>query len=73
MQRVTISSTRYHTHYLITFCLSVAWFGAICNTLSRLTIKFIKRILICFKKIKVKRDYALQIAQNQGYLRENIQ
>ena len=36
----------YHTFYL-----SLAWFGAICNALPRVTIKFIKKyILISFFK-----------------------
>ena len=69
MQNVTITSTCYVTHYH-TFSLSLAWFGAICNALPRVTIKLIKEYILIFKK---KNDgNALQIAQNLENLRENI-
>ena len=73
MQPVTITSTCYHTRYH-TFSLSLAWFGAICNTLQRVTVKFIKKmyINIFFKKLMVTRGNPLQIAQNQTNLWENI-
>ena len=46
MQYVIITSMCYHI-----FPLSVAWFGAICSVLPRVTVKFIKKyILIFFKK-----------------------
>ena len=73
MQNVTITSMCYFTCYH-TFSLNLAWFGAICNALPRVTIKFIKKyILILFlKKMTVTRGNALQIAQNQENLRKNI-
>ena len=73
MQNVTITSMCYFTCYH-TFSLSLAWFGAICNALPRVTIKFIKKIYIniFFKKMTVTRGNALQIAQNQKNLRKNI-
>ena len=73
MQNVTITSMCYFTRYH-TFSLSLAWFGAICNALPRVTIKFIKNIYInsFFKKMTVTRGNALQIAQNQENLRKNI-
>ena len=72
MQNVTITSMCYFACYH-TFSLSLAWFGAICNALPRVTIKFIKKyILIFFKKMTVTRGNALQIAQDQANLRENI-
>ena len=70
MQNVTITSTCCFTRYH-TFSLSLAWFGAICNALPRVTIKFIKKYTF-FKKMTVTRGNALQIAQNQELLRENI-
>ena len=45
--RVTITSRRYHTRYQkrsCTFSLSLALFGAICNALPCVTIKFIKNV-----------------------------
>ena len=47
LQRVTITSTCYHTRYC-TFSLNLAWFGAICNALPRVTIKFIKKFILIF-------------------------
>ena len=49
MQRVNITSTRYHTLYH-TFSLSLAWFGAICNKLPHVTVKFIKKCILIFIK-----------------------
>ena len=73
MQNVTITSMCYFTCYH-TFSLSLAWFGAICNALPRVTIKFIKKYILLFfkKKMTVTRGNALQIAQNQENLRKNI-
>ena len=82
MQHVIITSMCYLTHY-DTFSLGVAWFGAICNALSRVSVKFMKQfiylyiyiyiyIIIFKKKMMVTRDNASQIAQNQTNLRENI-
>ena len=68
MQHVIITSMCYLTHY-DTFSLGVAWFGAICNALSRVSVKFMKQFK---KKMMVTRDNASQIAQNQTNLRENI-
>ena len=39
----------YLTHYHI-FPLSVAWFGAVCSVLPRVTLKFIKKYILIFKK-----------------------
>ena len=64
MQHVIITSMCYLTHYH-TFSLGVAWFGAICNALSRVSVKFIKKMMVAH-------DNASQIAQNQTNLRENI-
>ena len=58
---------RHHT-----FSLSLTWFGAICNTLQRVTIKFIKIYVLIMKKMMVTRCNALQIVQNQENVRENI-
>ena len=60
MQRVTITSMRYHMRYHTrshcSFSLSLAWFGAICIELLRVTVKFIKNIYyIIFKKLTVTR------------------
>ena len=73
MQNVTITPMCYFTRY-ITFSLSLALFGAICNALPRVTIKFIKKYILIFflKKMTVARGNALQIAQNQENLRKNI-
>ena len=73
MQNVTITSMCYFMCYH-TFSLSLAWFGAICNALSRVTIKLIKKYTLTFffKKMTVTHGNALQIAQNQANLRENI-
>ena len=72
MQNVTITSMCYFTRYH-TFSLSLAWFGAICNALLRVTIKFLKKyIVIFFFKMTVTRGNALQIAQNQENFRKNI-
>ena len=65
MQRFTITSMNYRTHYR-TFSLSLAWFGAICNGLPYITIKFIKNVYYFFKKLKVLRDNQLQIIPNQA-------
>ena len=45
MQHVIITSMCYLTHY-DTFSLGVAWFGAICNALSRVSVKFMKQFII---------------------------
>ena len=45
MQRITITSTRYHTPYR-TISVILVWVVAICNGLSRITIKFIKKFYI---------------------------
>ena len=73
MQNVAVTSTCYFTCYH-TFSLSLTWFGAICNALPRITLKFIKKIYInlFLKKMTVTRGNALQIAQNQENLREKI-
>ena len=73
MKNVTITSMCYFTRYH-TFYLSLAWFGAICNALPRVTIKFIKNIYIniFLKKMTVTRGNAFQIAQNQENFRKNI-
>ena len=73
MQNVTITSMCYFTCYH-TLSLSLAWFGAICNALPCVTIKFIKKYILIFflKKMTVTRGNALQIAQNQENLRKNI-
>ena len=71
MQRVTITSTCYHTRYSA-FSFSLAWFGAICNGLRRVTVKFIKKLILIFflkKKLTITRGNLLQIAQNQANLR----
>ena len=47
VQRVTITSTSYHTRYH-TFSLRLAWFVAICNALPRVTVKFIKKYILIF-------------------------
>ena len=72
MQHVIITSMCYLKHYH-TFSLSAAWFWAICNALSRVTVKFIRKIHtnIFLKKMMVTHGNALQIAQNQENLREN--
>ena len=73
MQRVTITSTHYHTRYC-KFSPSLAWFGAISNSIPSVTFKYIKKtyINIFSKKLTVTRGNPLQIAQNQTNLRENI-
>ena len=72
MQNVTITLMCYFMCYN-TFSLSLAWFGAICNALPRVTIKYIKKyISIFFKKMTVTCGNALQIAQNQENFRKNI-
>ena len=58
MQHVIITSMSYLTHYR-TFSLSVPWFGAI-----------YKKYINIFEKMMVTN--ALQVAQNQENLRENI-
>ena len=70
MTCVTITSTCYHMRYH-TFSLRLEWFGAICNTLPRVTVKLINNIYnnICLKNITVTHCDALQIDQNQ----ENLQ
>ena len=70
MQHVTITSTCYFMRYR-RFSLSLAWFGAICNALSCVTVKFIKEYTFFKKKSTVMRGKALQIAQNQANLGEN--
>ena len=102
MQRVTISSTCYHTRYhtrYSTFSLSLTWIGhnatqyhnfnvllhalpsfslvwsgTICNALPRVTVKFMEKYILIFflKKMMLTCADALQIAQNQANLRENI-
>ena len=104
MQRVTITSTRYHTRYHTrynTFSLSLTWIGhnAKCyhnfnvllhalpyifskfsmvrGYLQRITTRYhqiYKKVYIntFLKKMMVARSNALQIAQNQENLRENI-
>ena len=76
---IAYNVTCYHNfsvlpHILPYICLSVAWFGTICNALLRVAVTFIKNININFKNIKmmVTGGNALQIAQNQANLRENI-
>ena len=66
MQRFTITSTCYHTR--------LAWFGAICNALPDVTVKFIKNIYIniFLKKITVMLGNSLKIAQNQANIGEDI-
>ena len=49
IQRVTITSTRYHMR-CSTFSLSLAWFGAICNRLLRVTVNFTKKCTLLFLK-----------------------
>ena len=73
MQRVTITSSCYRIQYH-TFSRSLAWSRAICDALTRIAVKFIKKIYIniFFKKMTVTRGKALQIAQSQGNVRENI-
>ena len=51
MQYVIITSMSYLTHYHI-FPLSVAWFGAVCSVLPRVTLKFIKKYILILKKKK---------------------
>ena len=44
-------ATRYHPRYHMryhTFSLGLAWFGAVCNALPRVTIKFIKKYILIF-------------------------
>ena len=56
MQHVIITSMCYLKHYH-TFFLSAAWFGAICNTLARVTVKFIKKyVYIYILKFILKND-----------------
>ena len=47
MQHVNITSMRYHKHYR-TFFLSLAWFGAICNGLPSIIVKFVKNNIDIF-------------------------
>ena len=74
MQLVTIISMCYFMHYRA-FCLSMAWLGAICNALPHVTVRFIKIYIFnmsFFKEMTITPGNALQIAQNQENLRENI-
>ena len=73
MENITITSMCYFMDYH-TFSLSLAWFGAICNALPRVTIKFIKKYMLIFflKEMTVTRGNALQIAQNQKNFRKTI-
>ena len=66
MQRVTIISVCYFTRYH-TFSLSLAWFGAICNALLRVAIKFTKKyILIAFLKNVGNAWYRVANSPNPG-------
>ena len=67
MQRVTTTSTRYHTRYH-TFSLSLALVGVICNRLPRVTVKFILKIYVNILLSKID-DNAWEPLAN---LRENI-
>ena len=73
MQCITMTWTRYHTHYY-KFSLRFAWFSAICNRLPRVTVIFLKKVMYIyfFIDLKVTRGNPLQIAQNQANLRENV-
>ena len=74
MECAALTSICYFTRYHI-FSLSLAWFGDTCNALERKTIKFIKKHVLIFKKKKkmtVMCGNALQIAQNQPNLEENM-
>ena len=48
-------------------------FGAICNALPRVTVKYIKMYVLILKKTMVTQGNVLQLAQNQANLKENIQ
>ena len=47
MQRVTMTFSCHHTRYH-TLSLSLVWFGAICNALPRVTVKFINICIYIF-------------------------
>ena len=59
------------SHTIPYISLSLAWFGAICNALPHVTVKFmLKHIYFSFlKKMMVTHSNALQIAHNQSNLR----
>ena len=70
MQRITITSTRYHARYR-TFSPSLAYLQRI--TTFYCQIYFEKTYINIFlKKLMITCGNALQIAQNQTNLRENI-
>ena len=74
MQRVIITSTYYHTRYH-TFSLSLPWFGCYLQRVTTRYRQIYKKIYINIKKkkkITVMCGNALQIAQNDANLRENI-
>ena len=48
-------------------------FGAICNALPRVTVKYIKMYVLILKKTMVTQGNVLQLAQNKANLKENIQ
>ena len=64
MERITITSTRYHMHY-DTFFLSLAWFGGYWQRIiTCYTVKFIKKVYIniFLEKLTAVRGNPLQIA-----------
>ena len=49
MERINITSTRYHMRYQ-TFSLNLAWFGGYLQRLPRVIVKLIKKVYYFFKK-----------------------
>ena len=78
------NATCYHNFKMLPHALPYIFFkfsmvfGAICNALPRVTVKFIKIYVLIFKKKQKNKTMVtcgnvLQIAQNQANLRKNIQ
>ena len=64
MQRVTITSMWHHTSYQI-FSFSLAWFGAICNGLPRVTVILIIYIYFLKKKKRNESSAWKRVANSQ--------